>query len=348
MSLLLSLVIHTSNVLAIFIDPFEFEGDYGPEANPVREKVFELIVSKEALARNQKPEGMGTAEDKHLLVAQAIVKDQQHGPLLSELVNPELLNELILLQKKADLPEFSVEKLVSIIDFIQRYGDQRIFRFFRHTPTPLLTIDKTLRDQAAREGRTFDLPILSSTQVLDGQNSHELKLQLLAALFTEKNLSLTKPEEELLQSLNGMDVKWLRQLLGEKADPQDLKVFCTRAGQLIFFWLYHSLDLHLISEEPGLIDQINQTKVIFVQTIGNPQERAQTLKKKLVEANTAILFTQESDLFLPFFGGRLSFPSRGKAEPLRRMLCLPQKRFMGTRLRADSPHKLCRIQKWNS
>lgn len=298
MSLFLSLVIHTSNVLAIFIDPFEFEGDYGPQVNPVREKVFELIVSKEALARNQRPDGM--TEDKNLLVAQAIAEDKQHGPILSELVTPELINELIHLQQNAGLLAFSEKDLYPIFDFIHRYGEQKIFRFFRHTPTPLLSIDKALRDQAAREGRTFDLPILSSTQLLNGQDSHELKLQLLEVLFNEKNFNLTKPEEELLQSLNGMDEKGLRQLLGEKADPQDLKVFCTRAGQLIFFWLYHALDLHLIAEEPGLIDQINQTKVIFVQTIGNPQERAQTLRKKLLEADTAVLFTQESDFFLPF------------------------------------------------
>lgn len=36
MNLFLSIVIHTENILDIFTDPFEFEGDYGPEVNPTR------------------------------------------------------------------------------------------------------------------------------------------------------------------------------------------------------------------------------------------------------------------------------------------------------------------------
>ena len=46
MSLLIPIVIHTANILGIFTDPFEFEGDYGPEVNPIRQQVFELVVSR--------------------------------------------------------------------------------------------------------------------------------------------------------------------------------------------------------------------------------------------------------------------------------------------------------------
>ena len=52
MNPLCCLVVFTSNILGSFNDPFEFEGDYGEEMNSVRKDVFELVVSKEALARN--------------------------------------------------------------------------------------------------------------------------------------------------------------------------------------------------------------------------------------------------------------------------------------------------------
>lgn len=52
MNNLLSLIVFTSNVLGSFNDPFEFDGNYGEEVNPIREYVFEQVVSKEALASN--------------------------------------------------------------------------------------------------------------------------------------------------------------------------------------------------------------------------------------------------------------------------------------------------------
>lgn len=51
MNLFISIVIHTANILGIFSDPFEFEGDYGPEVNLTRQQVFELVVSREALVK---------------------------------------------------------------------------------------------------------------------------------------------------------------------------------------------------------------------------------------------------------------------------------------------------------
>lgn len=84
MNLLLSIVIQTANILGIFTDPFEFEGDYGSEVNPIRQQVFELVVSKEALAKN------GSGQD----IVEAIYEDQEHGPTLMQLVTPELLQEI--------------------------------------------------------------------------------------------------------------------------------------------------------------------------------------------------------------------------------------------------------------
>jgi len=106
MNLFLSLVIHTANILGIFTDPFEFEGDYGPEVNPIRQQVFELVVSREALAKNlsdseirQQMKDINAGEQevkkhKKILVQQAINDEREYGPTLGQLVTPELLKEI--------------------------------------------------------------------------------------------------------------------------------------------------------------------------------------------------------------------------------------------------------------
>jgi hypothetical protein len=47
MHFLLLSAIYTANILRSFSDPFEFEGDYGAEMNPLREQVFECVVPSE-------------------------------------------------------------------------------------------------------------------------------------------------------------------------------------------------------------------------------------------------------------------------------------------------------------
>lgn len=58
MNLFLNIAVHTANILGIFTDPFEFEGDYGPEVNPVRQQVFEEVVAKEALSKHLTDSGI--------------------------------------------------------------------------------------------------------------------------------------------------------------------------------------------------------------------------------------------------------------------------------------------------
>lgn len=48
----LLLIVYTANILSSFNDPFEFEGDYGPEINPIRQKVFEQVIPQEAFAKH--------------------------------------------------------------------------------------------------------------------------------------------------------------------------------------------------------------------------------------------------------------------------------------------------------
>jgi hypothetical protein len=273
MHLLLSFVVHTANVLGSFNDPFEFQGDYGSEMNPVREKVFELIVAKEALSDE----------------SQAIEQDKQHGPTFNELVSDHLIEALTDKQQEIGI---SSDDLNRIVQFTKHYGDQKPFYFLRHNPQDLLSMDKILRNNASRKGIPFDLQILSSTAPLKGQNGEELKKNLLDQLFTKENLQLSKP----LPSLPKVELK---KYLGESADNKDLEAFTTPAGQLFFYWLYQALNLHLISQEPDLIPQINKVKQLFAATLGDPQVRADTFREKLIKADTSVLFTQESDTFVP-------------------------------------------------
>ncbi|NNM43923.1 MAG: hypothetical protein HKM07_06235 [Chlamydiae bacterium] len=309
MNIFFSVVIHTANILGIFTDPFEFEGDYGPEANPVRQKVFELVLAKEHLFRNlsdsevrrwmQKvgTDDIAVKNYRNLLVAQGIERDQEYGPILSELVTPELLDAIR--EKQQKLQSFTERDLHHILHFLDRYSSRKVFRFFRNNPPELLSLDKILRDKAAREGKSFALPILSSTQGLKGQNSFELKKDLLDSVFTEETLSVTKSEAILTNAIRKLDKNFLKRFLGDSANTQDLEVFCSPAGQAFFYWIYHALNLHLVSTDSSLIRQINNVKDVFARTLGNPSAKANAFKEKLLAADSSVVFTQESDLILP-------------------------------------------------
>lgn len=310
MNLLLCIVIHTANILGIFTDPFEFEGDYGPDVNPTRQKVFELVVAKEALAKHltdsqvkellQDPHASNKKVKNHrnYLIAQAIKIDTDYGPTLSDLVEPELIQALTIKQGQLQDSGFTKDDLNKILHFLNRYGHHKIFHFFRNNPQELLNLDKTLRDKASREGKGLNLPMLSSTQLLKGKNSLELKQNLLDTLFTAKTLSLTKSKEALKQSLNNLDETYLQRFFGKEANNADLEAFCSPAGQVFFLWIYHALNLHLVSADPSMIEQINKVKDIFIHTLGDPESRARKFKEKLLAANSGVVFTQESDTFV--------------------------------------------------
>lgn len=262
---LLGFVVFTSNILGSFNDPFEFEGDYGNEANLVRSYVFEQVAPKE---------------------------DFNYGPTLQELITPDLVERLQ--NKQQQLQDAGFQKF-DLTHFITRYGDQKLFSFLRHSPPALLSLDKILHDKAAREGKAFDLPILSSTAPLKGNNALELKAMLLEALFTQENLKLAKPAKELQAAINAFDSTYQ----GAKVDKEDLAAFTSPAGQVFFYWLYQSMNLHLIAENEAMIPQINKVKQNFAKTLGNPSARAEQFRDKLVKANASVVFTQESDAIVP-------------------------------------------------
>lgn len=294
MNLFLCITIHTANILGIFTDPFEFKGDYGSEANSTRQKVFEKTVAKEAIAKNltdseiRKLLQNRNADDEEVknyrdfLTAQAIEQDLEYGPILSELITPALIEELYQKQKTLQDSKFSENDLKNILEFLKSHENEKIFYLFRHNPPELLNLDKILRDKASSEGKKFDIPILSSSQKLEEKNSLELKKHLLNYVFTKEILNLTKSQESLQNIL-----------------PGDLKLLSSPAGQAFFYFAYQALNLHLISEDPNLIKEINTVKEIFAKTLGNSEARAVNFKEKVLAANSAVIFTQESDLFVP-------------------------------------------------
>lgn len=283
------IVVHTANILGSFNDPFEFDGDYGSQVNPVREKVFELLVSKESLA-------LGLSDYQ---VIEATEEDRQHGPLLSDVVSDELIHELMNKQQELQSYGFTSSELEGMLSFIARYGEQKIFRFLRNSPLKLLSIDKNLRDKASREAKPLELAIVSSTYPLQGRDSFELKKNLLDQLFTPEVFGLTEAEDVVKKSINALDKGFLQQFLGENADTQDLTIFSSPSGQVFFYWLYQALQLHLVAEEQPLVGEINKVKEIFSKTLGDPKTRAAAFREKILSAQSGVLFTQESDRFVP-------------------------------------------------
>src|SRR4051812_42746336 len=138
MPLGLSFVAHTANILGIFSDPFEFAGDYGPEINPVRDKVFELIVAREAICKNlSDPQVRSLLQQENAsheavrtyrkyIVERAIEQDRNHGPTWSELIPPALIEELK--KKQHDLQsDFNQNELGGFLAFLERYGKEKPF-----------------------------------------------------------------------------------------------------------------------------------------------------------------------------------------------------------------------------
>ncbi len=305
------LIIHTANILGILNDPFEFAGDYDPKINAIRQRVFDLVVSPEAWvkhlskaeiknflwAKSKNEEELSTYRNE--LIRQAVDAERGYGPTLSQLVTPVCVENIEKKQKALEQFGFSRSDLFDILYFIERYKDQKVFHFLRNNPSALLSLDKAVRDQAARNGKRFDLPILGSTKLLEGTTPDELKLNFLEAVFTPENLNLTQSKDSILQSLKKLDDAYLKKFFGLSANSEDLSRLSTPAGQVFFYWMYQSLNLHLISEEPQMIAQVNQAKTIFARTLGDSASRANLFKQRLIESNCGLLFTQESDAFVP-------------------------------------------------
>lgn len=225
-----SFVAITANILGAFQDPFEFQGDYGPKMNPVRNRVFELVLPQE-----------------------------DPGVTFAELIPQELLQYI---------------KDPDVLEFLHQNGHRNAFSFLRNCPKNLLRFDKALNYTASKEGRLIELSILSSSYPIKGSTPTESKRILLDQLSEEKNSKLVKAKEIV--------------------EPE-YHAFKSRLGHLLFYWMYQSLNLHLIGQEPGLVQSVNKTKDIFIQTLGNAEQRAKSFKERLLDAEAKVLFTQEAD-----------------------------------------------------
>lgn len=302
MHLLLSFIIHTANVLGIFNDPFEFEGDYGKELNPIRQKVFEILVEQEAISKNltdaQIKELLQESSLDHstinqarlLFIEQSITRDLNYGPTFAELIPPDLIQEFVSIQKQLNDPNFTNEDLQLLLNFVEKYKNQKVFSLVRKNPPEYLNLDKVLRDQAAREGKNLDLPIVGSPFPLDGKNSFELKRNLLHTLFTRKNFQLPQTKQKL-------NPDFLQTLYGLEVNSKEVALLNSKTGRIFFYWIYEALNLHLISEDENLIQKVNLVKDQFTNTLGNAKLRAHLFKEKVMQANSAVVFTQECDLF---------------------------------------------------
>lgn len=305
MNWILMLVIATANILGAFNDPFEFDGDYGPSMNPTREKVFELLISQEMRWKNATTEEVlkqigaevTTPENlqatRQALIDEGRKRDLQHGPTWAELITPEAFTTLRQLQLDMASPLLTQEDISQFEAYVQTHGSEKVFPVMRKSPSGLLSYDKLLKDKASREGKPFTLPIVSSSAPLIGTDADRLKLNLLKQLFNEENLKLAQPLIVL---------------------PEASKTFISPAGQLFYFWAYQALNLHLVAEEPGLVDAINQVKVDFAQNLGNPVARAQLFKEQVLTHDVGVLFTQESDLLTQneLLAGETFFPLDGQ------------------------------------
>ena len=107
---------------------------------------------------------------RSLLVQKAIREDRAYGPTVRELISPELVQVLREKQQMLEKEGFTKAQLRAILQMLENHQEEKVFYFLRHSPSELLSLDKKLRDEAVRNGKNLELPILSSMQVLEGSS----------------------------------------------------------------------------------------------------------------------------------------------------------------------------------
>lgn len=293
-------VVTTANILRTFIDPFEFDGNYGPTINPIREKVFKAVVSKEALAKAMSDDEIKKSGlSKKELVALGTKKDKEHGPTLAQVIPQQLMEYII--RKLKTLKKSSEKDVDAITTFIKMHANQKIFYFLRNNPPRLLILDQALKDDAETNEKPFTMPILSSSQPLIGRTNKELKEHLVDAVFTDEVLQLAEKqfaekEARLKKSIDELPADFLTTYLETAQNNNELHIFYSPAGQAFLYWLYQALNLDLVfADDPSVINQVNNVKESFTATLGDPKRRASLFKEKIIAAQTKVLFTQECD-----------------------------------------------------
>lgn len=290
----------TFNVLSGFVNPFEFDGCYSDRIDPLRKKIFEKLMLEETVVKNltdeeldkkakQEKIPLDAIEDFHKkLITEAKKNDLERGPTLEELLPEKLLT---VLQEKLKEVAVSEKTWKDLQNFYEKHKQKKIFSFIKHSPEKFLSIEKRLPNIAS-------LPIVGSLALLPEKEYTALSQNLLDQLITKKQLSSLNFCKELQKSLNRYSETDLKSFLGEDASLSDLELFTTPIGELIYYWIYESLHLYLITDTPSLLQDVNLVKEHFAKHLADPTFRTQSIKEDLLNKHPALLFLQECDRYL--------------------------------------------------
>lgn len=231
--------IQTANMSSTIVDPFEFEGDYGADANETRRKVFEAVLSPATLWNNlsnsetkDRMENAAQASEEEIKnfrktkVAEEAQREKGYGPTLGELVTSDLLQAIKNKQEEMGFQDKEFEKITLFVD---KYKDTKIFHFLRNSPSALLGLDKGLRDDATNNGKPFNFSLLGSLTPLEGETSLDLKSNLIDELFKKDVFQLAKPlggADEIAKK-SRISEKELTERLDKGASLQDLEAFAS-------------------------------------------------------------------------------------------------------------------------
>jgi hypothetical protein len=269
----------SANVLGIFSDPFEFAGNYGDFINSVKAQVEARLIG-----RAMHP---GTAPTEGEIQSQL-----NYGPTLQELCPVTIKNSLRNLFGERGL---DVKNFDATMDFFNKHSHSQLFHFFKNCPSALLSLDLALRQEAKNGQRPFPLPIVNSSITIYGNNSVTHKLNLADVFFTQETKAQAKNIDKKLQEQIDKSAKDFR-VGDELVDPKFLKAFATPEGQMLFYYLYQIMNLHLVAD---IIPQINQAKAEFAENLGDPAKRAEIFAEQCVKAGGDVVFTQECDSYVP-------------------------------------------------
>ncbi len=292
MNQIICFLVITFNVLSNFVNPFEFDGSYDSKIDPIRKEIFHTLMLEERLVKNlteeelerEKPKDIEANIWKKQLIASAKQRDKQKGLTLSELIPLELYH---CLERKYQELELS-EKNWRLFDrFYKKYSSKKIFSFWKHSPKGFLSIEKKLSDLSS-------LPIVGSEALLPEKSFEELAIDLMERIFTQERLQSKIYRNDLSKQLTSYPLEDLKDYLGNESSPSDLEPFFSPEGQLLYYWIYESLHLYLVSEKQ-LIHDINLVKQHFQKSLADPDIRIEKIKEDLLNKHPSLLFLQECD-----------------------------------------------------
>ncbi len=183
MSSLASALYTTLNILGIFFNPFEFEGDYGEEVNALREPIFERVLPARALNAHLEANGVARRFPAEY--------DQSRGVKVSEMADKKILKKLKKRQTELGEKHFPYFSYLEITSYIYSYGNERLYPLVTDAPKDLRGFDKKIVAHYAALGKEFDLPVLGSL----GPISKDSKEKLFDLLFTKENLKTAHPAQ---------------------------------------------------------------------------------------------------------------------------------------------------------